>query len=60
MMGEYAAMFIFSGIFATVCPGILNFLPIRGRALGDNGFFHAIAGSIIPRPHLVSSASARS
>ncbi len=33
-MGEYAAMFIFSGIFATVFLGGWNALPIRWGALG--------------------------
>ena len=33
-MGEYAAMFVFSGIFATVFLGGWNALPIRWEAIG--------------------------
>lgn len=35
-MGEYAAMFVFSGIFATVFLGGYNFLPINWLALGES------------------------
>ena len=41
-MGEYAAMFVFSGVFATVFLGGWNMMPIRWEALGDNGFTHAM------------------
>lgn len=36
-MGEYAAMFVFSGVFATVFLGGYNLLPIRWEALGHPG-----------------------
>lgn len=36
-MGEYAAMFVFSGIFATVFLGGWNALPIRWEAIGLGG-----------------------
>jgi len=35
-MGEYAAMFVFSGVFAAVFLGGYNFLPIRWEALIDD------------------------
>lgn len=35
-MGEYAAMFIFGGIFATVFLGGYNLLPINWLAIGDS------------------------
>jgi len=44
-MGEYAAMFVFSGIFAAVFLGGYNLLPIRWDALAgtsSSGFFHAM------------------
>jgi NADH-quinone oxidoreductase subunit H len=48
-MGEYAAMFIFSGIFATVFLGGYNFLPVRWEELSAavpamSGIFNAMAG----------------
>lgn len=39
-MGEYAAMFVFSGIFATVFLGGWNALPIRWEAIGLGGIQH--------------------
>jgi NADH-quinone oxidoreductase subunit H len=44
-MGEYAAMFVFSGIFAAVFLGGYNLLPIRWDALAGTsttGFFHVM------------------
>lgn len=35
-MGEYAAMFIFGGVFATVFLGGYNLLPINWLAIGDS------------------------
>lgn len=37
-MGEYAAMFIFSGVFAVLFLGGFNMVPVNWLALGDNGF----------------------
>ncbi|MFX8782065.1 NADH-quinone oxidoreductase subunit H, partial [Acinetobacter baumannii] len=34
-MGEYAAMFVFSGIFATVFLGGYNALPVRWEVLAE-------------------------
>lgn len=42
-MGEYAAMLVFSGVFACVFLGGYNMLPINWAALGDNGFTHAMS-----------------
>ncbi|MEA2553459.1 MAG: NADH-quinone oxidoreductase subunit [Fimbriimonadaceae bacterium] len=39
-MGEYAAMFVFSGIFAAVFLGGWNPLPIRWEAIGLGGLNH--------------------
>lgn len=41
-MGEYAAMLIFSGVFATVFLGGWNLLPINWSAFGDNAFTNAM------------------
>lgn len=43
-MGEYAAMFVFSGIFATVFLGGWNVLPIRWEALGNSWLVAKMAG----------------
>ncbi|MBX3113336.1 MAG: NADH-quinone oxidoreductase subunit H [Fimbriimonadaceae bacterium] len=47
-MGEYAAMFIFSGVFATLFLGGYNILPIDWSYLAattGNGFFKMLAGA---------------
>jgi len=41
-MGEYAAMFVFSGVFATVFLGGWNLLPVRWDALGHSSFVDAM------------------
>jgi NADH-quinone oxidoreductase subunit H len=41
-MGEYAAMFIFSGVFATVFLGGWNLLPINWTEFRQNGFTNAM------------------
>lgn len=41
-MGEYAAMLVFSGVFACVFLGGYNLVPINWLALGDNGFTNAM------------------
>jgi NADH-quinone oxidoreductase subunit H len=42
-MGEYAAMFVFSGIFAAVFLGGYNLLPIRWSALGNSGIVQTLS-----------------
>ncbi len=42
-MGEYAAMLVFSGVFACVFLGGYNLAPINWSALGDNGFANTMA-----------------
>jgi len=47
-MGEYAAMFIFSGVFATLFLGGYNILPVDWGYLASttgNGFFKMLAGA---------------
>lgn len=49
-MGEYAAMFIFSGVFATLFLGGYNILPINWNYLAEHsavipGFFRFMAGA---------------
>ncbi len=49
-MGEYAAMFIFSGVFATLFLGGFNILPVNWTYLAENsavlpGFFQFMAGA---------------
>lgn len=47
-MGEYAAMFIFSGVFATLFLGGYNILPVDWGYLAEttgSGFFRTIAGA---------------
>jgi NADH-quinone oxidoreductase subunit H len=42
-MGEYAAMFVFSGIFAALFLGGFNMLPIREEVFGGaNGLYHSL------------------
>ncbi len=42
-MGEYAAMFVFSGIFAALFLGGYNMLPLREEVLGGaTGFYHTL------------------
>ncbi|HTQ11678.1 MAG TPA: complex I subunit 1 family protein [Fimbriimonadaceae bacterium] len=41
-MGEYAAMFVFSGVFATVFLGGWNPLPIRWATIGAPGVQHFV------------------
>jgi NADH-quinone oxidoreductase subunit H len=42
-MGEYAAMFVLSGVFAAVFLGGYNLLPINWAALGDGPVTNALA-----------------
>lgn len=41
-MGEYAAMLVFSGVFAAVFMGGYNMLPINWHAFGENGITNSM------------------
>lgn len=57
-MGEYAAMFVFSGIFATVFLGGYDPLPIRWDAIGMSGIGQVMHHPLIGAATLIGKCTA--